>query len=134
MEKEFVTYELALRMKQLGFDEPCLAVYRGGSLYGSGTSVNRYYSQGDWQLEKNSNYGGNIKQWVSVPTFSQAFRWFREIKEVEYQITYAGAKGRYNAFVEDYFYDNNGDLKEFTYEEAELACLEKLIEIVENQK
>ena len=25
MEKEFVPYELALRMKQLGFEEPCVA-------------------------------------------------------------------------------------------------------------
>jgi hypothetical protein len=25
MEKEFVPYELALRMKTLGFDEPCMA-------------------------------------------------------------------------------------------------------------
>jgi hypothetical protein len=27
LQKEFVPYELALRMKQLGFDEPCLAIY-----------------------------------------------------------------------------------------------------------
>jgi hypothetical protein len=116
MKKEFVPYELALRMKQLGFDEPCLA---------------------SWNLFTNElNYNGfpstfQSEDVVQLPTYSQAFRWFREIKEVEYQITYAGAKGRYNAFVEDYFYDNNGDLKEFTYKEAELACLETLIEIVE---
>jgi len=128
MEKEFVTYDLALRMKQLGFDEPCLAVYRGGSLYGSGTSVNMYYSQGDWQLEKNSNYGGNIKQWVSAPTFSQAFRWFRE----KYQL-HSYIDGAYPWFR---FYINSEDdrwegHKHLSHEEAELACLEKLIEIVE---
>ena len=27
MEKEFVPYELALRMKALGFDEPCFGYY-----------------------------------------------------------------------------------------------------------
>ena len=27
MEKEFVPYELALRMKELGFDEPCFGYY-----------------------------------------------------------------------------------------------------------
>ena len=27
MEKEFIPYELALRMKDLGFDEECFAVY-----------------------------------------------------------------------------------------------------------
>ena len=25
MEKEFVTYEIALKLKELGFDEPCIA-------------------------------------------------------------------------------------------------------------
>jgi hypothetical protein len=27
MEKEFVSYEIALALKELGFDEPCLMVY-----------------------------------------------------------------------------------------------------------
>ena len=27
MEKEFVTYELALKLKELGFNEPCIATY-----------------------------------------------------------------------------------------------------------
>jgi hypothetical protein len=57
MSKEFIPYEQALELKELGFDEPCLAVYRGGSLYGSGTSVSGYYEDGHWQLEKNSYYG-----------------------------------------------------------------------------
>jgi hypothetical protein len=130
MEKEFVPYELALRMKQFGFDEECFGYYMNGVLQ---PSLNpKDYSYFDEMSEINPN----IKNFENVlaPLFQQAFRWFREIKEVEYQITYAGAKGRYNAFVEDYFYGNNGDLKEFTYEEAELACLEKLIEIVEHIK
>lgn len=27
MKKEFVPYELAVKLKELGFDEPCLAVF-----------------------------------------------------------------------------------------------------------
>ena len=27
MKKEFVTYEIALELKELGFDEPCLAFF-----------------------------------------------------------------------------------------------------------
>jgi hypothetical protein len=119
MEKEFVPYELALRMKQLGFDEPCFAFYG---------------DENDFSMDSSRKNNPFRKTECVAPTWKSAFRWFREIKNVEYQITYAGAKGRYNAFVEDYFYDNNGDLKEFTYEEAEAACLEKLIEIVEQSK
>ncbi len=116
MEKEFVPYELALRMKQLGFDEPCFAFYG---------------DENDISMDSSRKNNPFRKTECVAPLFQQAFRWFREIKGIEYQITYSGAKSRYNAFVEDYFYNNNGDLKEFTYEEAEIACLEKLIEIVE---
>jgi hypothetical protein len=122
MQKEFVPYELALRMKQLGFDEPCFGFY---------DDIDDHHPLSFIRIEALSE---KLKSSITpAPTWHSAFKWFREIKEVEYQITYAGAKGRYNAFVEDYFYDNNGDLKEFTYEEAELACLKKLIEIVENK-
>jgi len=120
---EFVPYELADRLQLLGFNEPCIAWYYGKDLW----MVDQKESE-PINYRQNPIRGGNG---ILAPTWQSAFRWFREIKEVEYQITYAGAKGRYNAFVEDYFYDNNGDLKEFTYKEAELACLEKLIEIIE---
>jgi hypothetical protein len=34
MEKEFVPYELAVKLKELGFDEPCFGYYdEGGNLY-----------------------------------------------------------------------------------------------------
>jgi hypothetical protein len=29
----FVSKEISIKLKENGFDEPCLAVYRGGSLY-----------------------------------------------------------------------------------------------------
>jgi hypothetical protein len=123
MEKEFVSYDLSVKLKELGFNEPCLAYWDNHKLF--------IIDRNSERIQKNSNYKDIFEGIISAPLFQQAFRWFREIKEVEYQITYVGAKGRYNAFVEDYFYDNNGDLKEFTYKEAELACLEKLIEIIE---
>ena len=125
MEKEFIPYKQALALKELGFDEECLAVHRGGSLYGSGTSVNRYYEEGHWQLEKNSDYNGN--NWIAAPTFSQAFRWFRE-KYGDYLLYSFGVIPHFtiiqNLIIED---------SEITYEEAELECLKKLIEIVKNK-
>jgi hypothetical protein len=134
MNKEFIPYEQALELKDLGFDEPCLAVYRGGSLYGSGTSVSGYYEDGHWQLEKNSDYGGDKKQWVSATTYSQSFRWFREKYKIGYWIHhyYDMDKGLFiYSYVltlpyrsDEYVYD--------THEEAELQCLKKLINIVKN--
>ncbi len=109
MEKEFIPYKLALGMKQLGFDEPCLGFYDTFNC----EKVAYGYSEG---LNK-------------APTFSQAFRWFREkynlhqnidrIFSDEYGYTIIPGKDEpINAFNID------------SYEEAELACLQKLIEIV----
>jgi hypothetical protein len=74
------------------------------------------------------------KSSIARPLYQQAFRWFREVYDMAHEITYAGAKGRYNAFTDDWVYDSNGELKKFSYEEAELACLRKLIEIVNQNK
>ena len=63
MEKEFVTYEIALELKQLGFDEPCLAGYS------TITEKLEYYSR---QLVTKDSFT------VNSPTYSQAFRWFEE--------------------------------------------------------
>jgi hypothetical protein len=64
---------------------------------------------------------------VDCPTFSQAFRWFREIHALD---------GFFDRIGTTYIYKirswKNESTNSFsTYEEAELACLEKLIEIVE---
>jgi hypothetical protein len=102
MNKEFVPYELALELKQLGFDEPCMA-------------------------SKNMN---NDKGLIQLPLYQQAFRWFRE----KYSDLDFGVSKIHNG-TNNYHYHINltWEFFEGTYEEAELACLTKLIEIVEQQ-
>jgi len=63
MEKEFVTYELALELKNLGFDEPCLVGYS------TSTEKLEYYSK---PIVTKDSFT------VDSPTYSQAFRWFEE--------------------------------------------------------
>jgi len=131
MKKEFVPYELAVKLKELGFDEPCITCYDKLEMVASyGKNVFDY---------KNYNSSGYM---VSRPTFSQAFRWFREKnfyvsintyhsvsldKPFGLSIDYLHESGKW-----DYF-DYRGESDFETYEEAELACLEKLIEIVETR-
>ena len=136
MEKEFVAYELAVKLKALGFDEPCLAWYPVheillfmGMKLGS-TTPDFVTQNSPWiQSEK-------IKTCIA-PTFSQAFRWFRE-------------NHRLSVLIHDCLDDYIGEIVEWTltenkiihqvpnrietYEEAELACLKKLIEIVESKE
>ena len=131
MEKEFVPYELAVKLKALGFDEPCITCYDKLEMVAShGKNVFDY---------KNYNSSGYM---VSRPTFSQAFRWFRdkniyatintyhsvnEDKPFGLSIDYLHESG-----IWDYF-DYRGESDFDTYEKAELACLTKLIEIVETR-
>jgi len=126
IEKEFVPYQESLELKQLRFDEPCLAKYNvPGELittgcYSDSSIIHLIIQQNDI-----------CEAHTLAPTFSQAFRWFRE-KYNLWQIVMQ------NTDI-DWTYDIlpiNGvhDYKLIdvfkTYEEAELACLKKLIEIV----
>jgi len=126
MEKEFIPYEEALELKELGFDEPCFG----------------YYNVSNQELIEdlsNNRTGNDDSRWASAPLYQQAFRWFREnyILDSIVQPTYS-TKYQYRIFnVEtkskvQVYGDYMG--KEFnTYEEAELACLKKLIELVKNK-
>ena len=131
LEKEFVLYPEALELKQLGFDEPCFGWFASDN-----SLVKEITTKTDFIL---------------APTFSQAFKLFREKygydcsfedelvyddddTEIEmwhffiYKTKQASDKkmtfcsNNYGTYVES-----------FCREEAELACLRKLIEIVKNK-
>jgi hypothetical protein len=68
MEKEFVTYEIASELKELGFDEPCLEAYdKNGMLYHSHKTDKLF-----------TTLNSNLSTQCSAPLFQQAFRWFEE--------------------------------------------------------
>jgi hypothetical protein len=111
MEKEFVPYELALRMKQLGFNEPCFNLYD----FTTKELMYKIPNIGEVVMFKYDNH--NKTNHISAPTFSQAFRWFREKHRSKHI----------------WIMDELSDTGEYTYDEAELACLKYCIEIVENK-
>lgn len=114
MQNEFLPYDRALKLKQLGFDEPCFGSYIDGKL----TSL------------LDSVLWGDVKGDLPAPLFQQAFRWFREEHNLGHMINGIG--------YESFLFNIGGLVTVFpmfkTYEEAELACLDKMIEIVEIKK
>ena len=126
MKKEFVPYELALRMKALGFDEPCFGYF---------TSPKELIIQ--QPKDKNGVYV------YFAPTYSQAFRWFREKYDLYPSINIYNDKWlcvikstiSNETEISGYIVAtiNNGHPTFETYEEAELKCLEKLIDIIESK-
>jgi hypothetical protein len=123
---EFVPYNLALRMKQLGFDEDCCKyVYVGDT----GINVD-HYLEVEPSKAKNYNKDGLC---ISQPLYQQAFRWFRN----EHGLKSWVEEHTIDTFIYQIRPHVLSDYKEGeiyvynTHEQTELACLEKLIEIVE---
>jgi hypothetical protein len=125
--KDFTPYKEALVLKELGFEEPCLG---------------NFADDENHTLFTNGNRPGK----TNAPTYSQAFRFFREKYKLQPSV---------NSFCfEEYSFNIMGNRNEIlypiqhkllndgkknpwefdTYEEAELACLRKLIEIVKQKQ
>ena len=135
LEKEFVPHEPSLALKELGFDEPCFAFYNGKFIQSTEFDFDSYNSI-------------DVGHHPLAPTFSQAFRWFREKRDWQHSIEptadqYSHQLG-YNYWIWNYKTGEeyhtmpknrpSGDWEYKSYEEAELACLIKLIEIVKEKK
>jgi hypothetical protein len=120
MENLFIPYEQALIIKELGFDEPCFGIWeRNDKLW-----FKNYVKGVDFIPEDN----------ILAPLYQQAFRWFRE-KKYQAEILWRGDFGDFcwkiGRFEQGSHFFSDDGFK--TYEEAELECLKKLIEIVKNK-
>ena len=127
-EKEFIPYEQALALKELGFDENCFGYYdiKDNNL--------KLFSNELVDASCNSDLKYDDFKHCTALLYQQAFRWFREKHELDHEIPAAGRPKEYYAFVQEYIYGNNGNSPSiFTYEEAELDCLNKLIEITKTK-
>jgi hypothetical protein len=115
VQKEFIPYELALELKQLGFDEPCFGVYATKDGY---VRKSAYDENGD------------------APTYYQAFRWFREKYKLKYCIIPLVCEQGFSDLYESRIHQEKhsisiiGNYK--IYEEAELDCFKEMIKIVKN--
>ena len=129
LEKEFIPYEQALALKELGFDEPCLAYWYNETPTNPEGQCLVYYKK-PWDEQKIIN--GIIRDYYVAPTYSQSFRWFRGKYKIRFIIQSSMSDlGEYFKVIFP-----NGEQRNVsynTYEEAELACIKQLIEIVKNQ-
>ena len=109
MDKEFVTYQLEIKLKELGFKYDCLGFYYSNQTFG-------YHPDSD--------------AFADAPLWQQAFDWFEEKHKIE-GIVKSWKEGNDNYFyysVNKLFSASHYQMKYTTRLQAKIACLEKLIE------
>ncbi len=83
--EEFIPYELALELKNIGFEEHCFGYYSYSHYYDKYFPIvyikNYLYLSSKPEIPKDSRL---------APTYSQCFKWFRKKHNLESRIT--GAK------------------------------------------
>jgi hypothetical protein len=137
MEKEFCPYEQSLALKELGFDESCFGYYVNNELRGINLGIEElggkepYYQRFGFHTISNHDIDNPNKIVVTAPLYQQAFRWFREKYNLVFNfISYSIVKpGEYHWSITWNDEAKAGGIVK-TYEEAELACLKKLIEMI----
>jgi len=114
MNKEFIPYEQALALKELGFDEPCFGLYHNDKTF--------YPTQ----CKSHEQFHGQI---CSAPLYQQAFRWLLLLVNKDKHFTNKWTIS-YN---EDYYSLFLGGCNMEVFK-AELDCIKYLIEIVKKLK
>lgn len=120
--EQFVPYKQAKELKELGFKEHCLGYYEDSELQ---------ISQVEY-IELDDNF------YVLAPLYQQTFDWFREKYQLFSSIKPSFCNNSSSIIFLYYYINNNEDftcIVEYkTYQEAQLACLDKLISLVKEEK
>ena len=136
MIKDFISFKQALALKELGFTDACYKMSQHRK------SCEERDQPGGCQLNNiQCQYPDctidNTIEPIGLPLFQQAFRWFREKHNL---VAYPSicSNSTWSAWFMGIPYNPEdgimNDIDGFTtYEEAELACLNKLIEIVKQK-
>ena len=140
IEKEFVPYEQAFELKELGFDELSLGRFytkskskmfgldEKGRHYPIRNTSKKLYMLGEHFVLNKDNA-------ITAPLYQQAFRWFREKYELHSTITSISQESwQWHITKPGESLGKLYDEDFYTYGEAELECLKILIEIVKNEK
>jgi hypothetical protein len=125
MEKYFVTYNQALDLKDLGFKESCFGEWRQ---WDGGYPWLQLYQDLDGCSTDDSDYQYTTE--ALAPLKSQLFEFFREKYSIVGYVVPHNGKWTYKIISNKINKELNGFK---TYEEAESACIDKLIEIIKNK-
>lgn len=138
MKEQFVTYEIALKLKELGFNEECLAAFSDDE-YHDLLHLCENQTGGNFTIE-------SFKYGTRAPLWQQAIDWFRVKYKINIEIIWLPNVSKYGIVVSDINYvpklnDGNTNFihgKDVTnnfvkfdmYEEAREQAILKAIELI----
>ena len=111
--KDFVSFEIAKKLKEKGFDWICSHYYRTTS-----KDLFRVFPCEDWS---------NTEERVNAPTISQVLKWLREKKDHHICIGYDGVYSYDIVRITDCEFKGADD-GYASYESAALSCIEYVID------
>ena len=125
--KDFTLRPEASELKEIGFDEPCVAFYNHNGQLLRYMNPDKDWNSLNSQLLKNSNI--TIPDTYTAPTYSQAFRFFRENHNIDGFVRIEPLNEKYGFVVYNRKKENFIEYKaEYNLpEEAEDACINLLL-------
>ena len=146
VENEFIDYKQALALKRLGFNEKCFGFYN---------ELGNYIDEKN-KTNSNCNKPDMKGKYCTAPLYQQVFMWAannnnNNNNKLHADISYEGLSDVNNLILEVFILDMsgciykkrdkdfklliNGDLGNFdNYTEAKVACIDKIIEILQYEK
>ena len=154
MKEQFVTYEIALKLKELGFDEPCFGYYTPMKSWMISTNPKYnpepHFIGPNWcnddmsfyfmykancfgdrtESIKNSQFTKAIKN-IAVPLWQQVIDWFREKHNMYIEITYEGGLQKDTSLYSFQIWSNQTSNKsdKMNYYKARESAILKAIEL-----
>lgn len=134
MEEYFLNHEQSLAVKELGFDIETIYVYKTNTIL-IGNPIKLDYFDYDYRTTTNAYIKSNYMiGWCVAPLKNQFFKWARD-KYGMLGVVNVAPQGFYYYVINkiDKYKEINQDVDFDSFEEAEDACINKLIEIIKNK-
>lgn len=143
MTKQFIPYEIAWKLKEIGFTEPCIGWWYNPT----GNDPDLFLVEGREAEDNNSvvldpdrEDMKDVVNWeqiceskklsCSAPLWQQIIDWFREKHSIDILIEPAGVANMYSVFVKNWIYENEKDRAMYTYPEARQAAIEYALTLI----